>query len=209
MSDQRTLRKLHEKIRTNTAHLLDYELREIYHDSGNVYEAVVPSLLYQLKSSISTGNERTGRIKGKGSYPLVMAVHAFDVLRGIEVIVSKWGYGDTYTRIRSMATQICSYPIERISEVRSVAWYLETWVIQIKNLLDPPRQYNIAAPCPQCGERVVRVYHTADNEYIFHPALRITTVNGVSECTCQACDTVWPETHFVLLAQVLGCEPIA
>jgi hypothetical protein len=81
--------------------------------------------------------------------------------------------------------------------------YLKRWKVDINNLLDPPRQLTVTAPCPACD--TLKVLKEVDGEIVKVWAL---TVDGTKGCTCLACGHNWPLANLELLAGTLGCEPI-
>lgn len=208
LRDQRILRKLQDQIRANLAKLVSDDMEEIYTDYGNSYSLIRPSLMSQLQDAVRTTVKIRNAKRGRG-ISLVIAVQAFDLLQSIENETKNWAQGTVVERIHSRACEVCTYTVDKISEIREVAWYLEVWVTQIRNVIDPPLRYNIMAPCPECGERVVNVYQTSEGEYLLQPALQIRSLDGKAFCECVACGAVWPESHFLLLARVLGCDPVA
>ncbi|AKJ72163.1 hypothetical protein GMA1_66 [Gordonia phage GMA1] len=75
---------------------------------------------------------------------------------------------------------------------------LERWRSEIDRLLDPPRRWDLIAPCPACG---VQTVHRTDSagETVRQPALSIAD----GECVCLHCQTVWGVQHFEHLKRVI------
>jgi len=75
----------------------------------------------------------------------------------------------------------------RIGEVQS-------WVQQIRDLLDPPFRYPINRPCPNCGEQWAEVYRP-DNPSEVERELVLNCVEREdpedSYIMCSACSAVW------------------
>lgn len=75
----------------------------------------------------------------------------------------------------------------RIGEVQS-------WVQQIRDLLDPPFRYPINRPCPNCGEQWAEVFHP-DNPTEVERELVLNCVEREnpeeSYIMCSACSAVW------------------
>lgn len=207
--DQRELRTFLAKLRSDRALLVQGVYCDVERDDGSTTRQYVPGLLRQLVSAIGNSNEQRRWARTKGGMPIVISVRAFDIMASIERVTRLWTTDvGVSVRIDRTVSELCRGSIEALPRMRHVSDHLATWVMLINELFDPPRRLHLAAPCPACGKATSRVYHLDENEYVMVPALQIVKVESGHQCQCVACGACWPDSHFLLLAQVLGCETI-
>lgn len=208
--DQRTLRSFLAKLRSDRALLVQGVYCDIERDDGSTTRQYVPGLLRQLVSAIGNSNEQRRWARTKGGMPIVISVQAFDIMASIERETRQWATDvGVSVRIDRTVTELCRGSIDALPRMRHVSDHLDRWVSLINELFDPPRRLHLAAPCPACGRATSPVYHLEDNERVMVPALQIFKVGDGHICQCVHCGACWPDSHFLLLAHVLGCESIA
>jgi hypothetical protein len=207
IQEQRILRSLHDKMRSDCALLVDGTDVDIERDDGSITRQHVPGLLRQLASAIGNSNERLGYVRSKDGRPIVISVQAFDLMTGIERITRLWNRDqDIAVRISRTVAALCTRSTDAIPDAHSIARHLATWVRLINELFEPPRRLHLAAACPECGKATVT--RMDGGERVIGPALQISRVANGHQCECMACGARWPDSHFLLLSQVLGCESI-
>lgn len=209
MSQQRTLRTLRDKVRHDAALLVQESTREIERDDGSVFLSRADSLIDQLQAAIARDSDaEIAKVRrSKGTLPTVMSVPAFDVMRDIDKVTKAWNRDrDVSVRIAAVVAELCRGSVEAIPRIRYVSRYLDSWVRLIRELFEPPRRIHLVGACPECGETSVRQYSPDDGEYVIASALHIVRTGETHACECQGCGTVWPESQFLLLAKVLGCD---
>lgn len=201
-----SLQQLQDNLRALARELCDGIDRPVLDDeTGQITLHPVPPLLEQLRDAVGHSGE-SRRSSGRTSLPL--NPDALDSLSRIEA--------DAAELHRHAMTQDGISVDARIRAIVAIAgrWtnpgmvgaaleHLRRFVHEIQTVLDPPRRYELTAPCPACGVRTV--WREQDGENIRVPAL---TVDGKVGCMCLACRHVWPPAQLEHLALVLGCEPI-
>lgn len=208
--EQRILNRLRDKLRDDCATLTIGVAVEVNRDDGSKVRQLTPSLIHQLGSSVANSGEiGLTTIKRSRGLPIVISVQAFDILADINKETKCWNaHRSLQTRIQLTVAELCTKDAASVARMRYVAGHLDTWVRLIRELFNPPKRLHLAAPCPACGESTVNIYNACDTECVRAPALQITHTPRGHECECYACGACWPETHFMLLAQIIGCDPI-
>ena len=220
VTDARLLRKVIDDCRQALKDLCDPQrltvMREdIDPDTGVMrgYKGVTrhlgDSLLKQLRTAVGSSTSRGGAA-GKAA-PIPISTDAHDLLvtirKGVtrleELVGLPLGTGSLEERLRAIVAEAGQWT--DLNPVQGVQLALAGWVRGITVLLDPPRRWHLAAPCPDCGRSVVWRLDESIDEMVTQPALQ---VDGKTGCQCLACGAHWPPSHFELLASVLGCPPV-
>lgn len=204
--DARELADARERLRDACRELTDPQTTDIVRDDHTRTRHVGPSLMSQLRAAIATGGETTMGPRS-GGRPLVIVASAHDLAAAIAADVADWPWcergGDTDQRIRGCVATLC-----RGTDLESITYvdrHLTVWSTDIRALLNPGKRRHLASPCPACGYRMAWVRDPGTGERVQVHALQVAPAGngGTLQCTCQACATVWPESHFELLAAVL------
>lgn len=192
-----TVRAVERLTRTHTVHL-----------DGAEYEC--EPLLEQLRAAIGSSMGAGGG-GGRGNGGL-LDYGAFTLWEHIDGIVRGWlqsfgadHRGDLLDVMQALPhtvqAQLANGTIDDDLRERLDAMYAQ-WVVQIEDHFDPPRQKELTAPCPECGER----WHVDGDTQ--RAAVVIPVKQGraiIAECRC--CDTLWAtETELVALADGMGIE---
>jgi hypothetical protein len=212
ISEQRTLRKLRDKLRSDYVLLVQGMSVDVERDDGTRIRQEIPGLIRQLASAIGrdTDSEIAKIRRSKGTLPSVISVQAFDIMSNIERVTRNWDRAHNVTlRITNSVESVCRGSVNDIGNMRIMSHYLDSWVRLITELFDPPRRIHLAGACPECGQSRVRQFNMDDQEYVIAPALQIIQGPNGHICECLSCGTQWPNTHFLLLAKVLGCESVS
>lgn len=218
--DARLLRRSIDDMRQHMADLISPQIRsypreKIDPETGAVLgidgmtRHPVPSLLQQLRRAVESSTSRGG---GPSKFaPIPISADAHDLLTaitsGATEMVKLWqARPDSATiedRLRAVVSAAGqSTDLEAVLGIRHA---LAKWVRAIQTLLDPPKRFYLAAPCPQCDTSMVRRHDQATGEDVQLPALQ---VDGKEGCHCLACGAHWPPVLFEHLAGVLGCPPV-
>lgn len=203
--DPRQLADSRDRLRDACRDLIDPQTTEIVRDDQTTTRHVGPSLMAQLRAAIATGGESAMGSRSRGR-PLVIVASAHDLLAAIVYDVAAWPWcerGSTEDRIRG-----CVATLARgvdLDAIRFVDRHLTAWSADIRALLNPGPRRHLAAPCPACGYRMAWVRDPGTGERVQVHALQVAMSSNSEglQCTCLACATVWPESHFELLAAVL------
>lgn len=203
-SDQRTLRQLHDQLRTACAALVDPTVFDDELDDGTVIVREGDSLLAQLEEAAGSSS-MSGGAPSKAT-PIPINPDAVQLFSEIEGATAEWCHEPTVElRIRTGVNLAGQWTAE--ADVQWVLGRLERWVKQIDELFNPPRKYHLAAPCPACGKRMAWRVDESTGEKVQQPALDLQQVGeGVErewECTCLACKTRWPAARLDHLAMVV------
>jgi hypothetical protein len=203
----KSLHDLQDELRSVAKELTEPIPRAVVREDRSVTRHKLPSLLDQLRSAVGNGSEsgRAGSV-GRGN-PLPINADATEMLAHI---------AEDATALHIAALAVDFTPEERIRALTALAgrWtdpgqvaqalkWLKKWQVDINNLLDPPRQLTVTAPCPACD--TLKVWREVDGEPVKTWAL---TVDATKGCTCLACGHNWPLANLEVLAGALGCEPI-
>lgn len=209
VQEQRVLDKLKYKLRADAAQLINQTYCDIARDDGTFTRQPIPGLIDQLESAIANGREQKRILRSKRGSPIVISVQAFDLRADIDHVTREWSTSRYIAdRISIAVAHHCARSVDAIPDIRYISRYLESWVRLIGDLFEPPRLLHLVAACPHCGEATVTMYHMDDTESVLGSALQIMRTQDGLVCECLACGTRWPDTHFLLLAQALGCEAV-
>lgn len=207
--DTKTLRRLRDKLRADSERLVVGTHVDLARDDGTTTRQRIPGLITQLQAAIGNSGERKRVIRRKRGLPIVISVQAFDIMSNIDRTTKQWSKARAIPhRITLKVADLCTRSTDAIGDMHYVSRYLDSWVRLITELFDPPKRIHLAAPCPECRETTVRLYHMDDAEYVLTPALQIIKTGNGHECECFSCGTVWPDSSFLLLAKILGCESL-
>ena len=204
----RTLRDLHDQIRTAALDLAEPARRPLLRDDGTTTIHPADALLTQLAAEITPGGDHNGT--GRGATGVPVALDVLDLQRRITAESAAWCWNLTgqappealAERVRTIAR--AAGQLIEVEQVARIARFLADWVTSIRTVLEPPRKMALAEPCPACGARVH--YHRDDAGEVVrrHPL----EVDGHRGCTCLTCGTHWPVDQLEHLALVIGCTPV-
>lgn len=163
----------------------------------------VQGLYRQLFDAVQagrTGGSQSGGRLGTGS---PIWTDALDLLDEIDTAAALWQPGyqavpPTEARLQQQANR--NWRPQDVHGLQQKTQALQAWKHDITKLFNPPRNWTIAAPCPNCDTATV---HRRDNtgEYVRQPALCVDT----TQCQCLNCRTVWQPYQFHILAEALQC----
>jgi hypothetical protein len=207
--DQRTLRQLHDDLRTACAELVDPTRFDDERDDGTVVVVEGDSLLIQLADAAGSSS-----MSGGGpakSQPILINPDAVQLFAEIEAATAEWCDEPTVEqRIRVGANLAGQWTAA--ADILWVTTRLRRWVQQIRELFNPPKRWHLAAPCPACGKRMAWRKDDTTGETVQSPALDLQQVGEGAErrweCTClnPACRHRWPSGTLEHLALVLDQE---
>lgn len=214
----RELARLRDDVRYAHRDLVDPRERGIIRDNGTTTRHIADlSLLGQLREATGSNG---GRPNGpRKTTPMPIDPDAVDLLAAItttaaDLYSSAWhadtnpatADGDNIEQhLAATVAMVC-----RRTNGQHLLYLHRTladWVRTIDTMLDPPRRFHLAAPCPACDARMVWQDDPRTGERVQVPALH---VDGMRGCVClnPKCGHVWPTTHLHHLAEVIGCDPI-
>lgn len=214
----RELAQFRDQVRVALHELIDPRERGIIRDDGTTtrHQAAL-SLLDWLREKVGSSTDRSGGYR-KAS-PIPISADAVDLLAEITtttegLYAGAWHMGtnpitadgDTIeAHLTATTAMVCRHTEGQ--HLLKLHRYLTGWVHAIDTLLDPPKRFHLAAPCPACGARMVWQDDPRTGERVQVPALHVDGMNG---CVClnPQCQHVWPTTHLEHLAKVIGCTPI-
>lgn len=162
---------------------------------------MVPGLIQQLRESAKGGQSGgSGGSAQNARSPL--AIGMWNLLNEIGGAVSDHYMRVTRQRptgsVEGMLAGWARGAQQFPTEVERCLGLTDRWIAQIGELLNPPRRWEIAGPCPNCAERfIIRV---ADGEQTKAAALIVSKV----EAQCRACDARWMPAEFHELAEKIG-----
>jgi hypothetical protein len=196
-------------------------------------------LLHQLRSAVFGGMENTGGSSAFGSKPPIdtaavdileeITSQAAQVLAAVDQHPTPFGQAETYVRLwAGQTTEAKMFTISTratvhnpdendttkprvFDELTEISAYrlLERWIERIQSFFNPPGSREIAAPCPECGERYL--YRLKDGEHIQSAAVNISRDRETglyTEARCGVCTKVWPRSELEALARLVGARPI-
>lgn len=202
--DVRLLIEARDQLRQACRDLIDPQTTVIDRDDQTTTRHVGPSLIALLRAAVATGNETNVGTRARGR-PLVIVTSAHDLLAAIAADVANWPWherGSIDDRIRGCVEALCR--TVDIDAIHHIGRLLTRWAAEIRALLNPGPRRHLAAPCPACGYRMASVRDPGTGDRVQVHALQVSRAgDGGLQCTCLACLTVWPESHFELLAGVL------
>lgn len=126
-------------------------------------------------------------------------VDALDQKRAIDDRARRWSPSQPSTpaRLREIAAR--RWRPQDTRKIREMTEEIRSWSVAVRTLLDPPRVFTVAAPCPACGTR--SVHRQVAGESVRTPALQLVANTG---CTCLACHTHWAPEKYLFLCRLLG-----
>jgi hypothetical protein len=160
-----------------------------------------PSLYLQLRDAVTGEQVNTGGGGGSKSRPPFWT-DAFDLLTEIDTALEIWqpaftGVPATVGRLHWLLQR--KWRPQDTKRIETLVSNLQYWRRRITELLNPPRKWTIAAPCPAC--QVATVYRKdSTGEPVRQAALQI----GPDGCQCLNCRYVWEPYRFQILAKTLG-----
>lgn len=194
----RAIRDLTDKLWIGVHRLVRGTVVDMKRDDGSEI-GLGPSLLVQLRASIS--NKASGVYGGSGAVRGVpIDLDALDLYNEIR---RDWGHEPLETAFVNVARGI-ALGHHTVDEVTTLVFAVLAVAHRIDDLLNPPRRFKVAAPCPECGQRMA-YRRDFSGDLVQVPAL---AVDGVTGCRCLVCGTVWPPSLLVHLGRVLGCASL-
>lgn len=162
-----------------------------------------PSKYMQLRDAVTGEQLNTGGGGGGKSRP-PMWVDSWDLMNEIDQTLEAWqpafdGVPATVGRLRCILARKWR-PMDCRS-IEQITTAIQAWVMQIDELLNPPRRWTLASPCPSCNTTTV-YRRDGGGEMVRQPALQITPTG----CVCVKCRASWAPEYFTHLARVLGYE---
>lgn len=162
---------------------------------------MVPGLIQQLRES-STGVVGGGQGSSATNTRTPIAVGIWNLLHEIGGSASdhyqkasrQKAMGSAEENIRGWAASVQQFP----EEVERCLAMTDKWIQQIGDLLNPVRRWELAGPCPSCGERFV-VRESEDGK-AKSSALTVSKIGA----QCGACEASWQPTEFHELAETLA-----
>lgn len=194
--------------------LIDPKPHTLHRDDGTTPITWIDSLYDQLTDAVSG---QSGERSGRHSTSPVWA-DVIDLLNKIHAACAEWyppwphpdPIHPTPTAIaRLQALNDKKWTVEDTNRIRSIAGRIEGFSEDIRRMLSGERilflyaaQGRDLAPCPQCGESIIR---RPDNsgQTVRQPALQIKA-DGTTHCVNKQCRATWPNPQF--LARLLGYE---
>jgi hypothetical protein len=207
--DQRTLRQMHDDLRTACAELVDPTQFHDERDDGTVVVVEGDSLLTQLQDAAGS-SQMSGGGPAK-SQPILINPDAVELFADIETATAEWCDEPTVEQRIRAGTNLAGQ-WTTTADILWITSQLRRWTQQIQELFNPPKRWHLAAPCPACGTRMVWRKDDTTGETVQAPALDLQQVGEGTErrweCTClnPACRHRWPSGTLEHLALVLDQE---
>lgn len=184
--------------------------------SNRIYEQ---DCRYQQLRAHLAGQQGSGNGNTHRSLPTVWA-DAVDLLNshedgneGIDVLIARW-QPDPGVYDGDLTEEPTPETVRRLRIIEARPWapansatlveiadHCRRWSKQIDDLMDPPPRFDLAAPCPACGESIAYRKDSA-GETVRSAALQV----GADGCTCLCCRYTWTPEYFTLLARTIGCR---
>lgn len=220
MTDARTLRSLHDEVRTVAHELADTFQRKVIREDRTTTTHALPPLIEQLRAAKATSR---GRGKGLGGTPLPIDPDAVELLHRIEtdarrlhVIAHATHHDiDAARARRAVPPRGVEADIRGIAafaglwaeqaRVETVLRYLRGWHTEILALLDPQSRLAIAARCPDCDTRMVW-RPDSTGQLVQTDALVWDPQFG--GCVCLGCGCTWAAGQLEHLARVIDDNTI-
>jgi hypothetical protein len=164
-----------------------------------VTQAPLPSLLEQLRDAVQT--PRGGGNKAASVHRAAISFEAAELLGHIQRVVHARPEDDLSTKLRGWCDNAVAE--QNATTLPDAAVLAEAWVREARNVLNPQRSFELAAPCPACGNRWT--YTTDDlGGRVKKAALQVSETERVARCIHPSCGQRWPETHWPLLIAALN-----
>lgn len=167
------------------------------------------ALLVKLRAAVASNIGGQGGQGAPGNQRVPLNVGASDLLNRITADVREWygretDYTDSNHGKPAVEVTLRQWFIRYVNRYRSKqitdegmfgqVREIERWVLQIRDLLDPPFRFPLTAPCPVCGQAWVERFATDDPSELE----RIRALNAVereriedSYVVCNGCEKVW------------------
>lgn len=161
-----------------------------------------------------------GRTRGGGGGGDMFDVAAVDLYEHIDGTVRAWleFYRQDHTGdlvplvVRLHETLNAEHAGGRLEEPERMFAMFESWVASIENHFDPPKEYELTAPCPECAaERVPTGSEPRSGEKDERPykwAVRVPVkVGHAVVAECHACEALWAgRDRLTDLAERMGLD---
>lgn len=199
-----TSRRLHPQARRALARLIDHERRRQQLERAvSRTSAAVPSLLDQVVDAIESSSGTGGRTRSYARRsPIGLAAAA--LIGDIEAMV---GHGPR----AQLARRCWGWAVRHSADPRTAAT-LADWVGRARQVVEPSRPVDLAAPCPACGESVAWLPDDT-GQVVRRAALQVDRATGWARCTARPrglpCGATWSPGALTLLADVLESERLA
>lgn len=171
-------------------------------------DAVLPPLLDQLAAAVESTQGGGGAAAGVHRSPIGLA--AAELLADIRRTI-RWGElatdgpgwnPDTAVQLRRWVGRAPIWRDRAPGYLLAAADRAEHWVDQTRLLLDPPRRWSLAAPCPDCGARTAHILDDT-GQTVRRPAIEFDRTAGTARCL--RCPARWTtEAQLRQLARVLA-----
>jgi hypothetical protein len=160
-----------------------------------------PSLYEQLRDSLPGQQSQGGRNSPNmgGAW-----IDCLLIVMQIDDTVSCWqrAGADTPARLQLIETRWATTGRPQdVKSIDQISGILESWVSDIRNLLNPEPKLTPRVPCPECGEKWI---HSRDSggDLVRRPALHITGEG----CRCGHCRILWTPAQWGLLERRIKNE---
>lgn len=201
-------RGLAAQARKALARMIDHERRRQQLDHAITRTtAPVPSLLDQVVDAIESSSGTGGRTRSHAHRsPIGLAAAA--LIGDIEATVGQVvGHGP-----RALLARRCWAWVTATREAPGTAATLADWVARARQVVEPSRPVDLAAPCPACGESVSWLPDDS-GQVVRRAALQVDRGTGWARCTARPggrpCGATWSPGVLVHLATVLESERVA
>jgi hypothetical protein len=215
-SDDGNLPAARNELGNAISALIDPKPHTVHRDDGTTPITWIDSLYDQLSDAIAgQSGERSGRHTTSPIWADVV-----DLMTKIHTAAAEWHpewplidvsgpNPQPATILRLQAIQARKWRPQDVPAIGQITKRLEGFAEDIRRLLSGERilflyaaQGRDLAPCPQCGESIIR---RPDNsgQIVRQPALQIKS-DGTTHCVNKQCRATWPNPQF--LARLLGYE---
>lgn len=182
-------------------------------------EVAMLVLLEQAKSPSGEGGGSSGSAAGAPA-----DVSAVDLQQSMERGLAQWWrlYGrgvapaapgvDLASRVRAASGVADAMAWDaQAPGVEALADLFRSWVLSIRDLLEPPRTTPIDAPCPYCLQLEAEAGGPDEEGAASrcHALVAVWAGPRVDHVRCNLCASAWPRTQFLQLAQQLKPELLA
>lgn len=173
-----------------------------------------PCLLEQLYAAVNPSNNKSA---GSASLPSTRNLIDGDALfeyAKMAAAVKDWcrivGITPTRNTTKDLDAWYVAFNAIPTEDDGPADWYrteLRRWASLIRNIMEPPKRFEITTPCPVCGSET---WTNPDGEQIRHPILveyRVTPegnpVRPRARCRATDCEAVWDNLEAI---EELGTE---
>jgi hypothetical protein len=194
-------RRMGPQARRVLARMLDHERRRVRAERAlAVATAGVPSLLDQVIDAIESSSGTGGRTRSH-AHRSPIGLAAAQLVGDIEAVV---GHGPR----EQLARRAWGWAVRHSATPRARA-HLGDWLSRARQVVEPARPVDLAAPCPACGESVS---WAADDtgQVVRRAALQIDRTTGTARCTARPhgrpCGATWSSGALTFLANLLEAQ---